>query len=119
MLRSPPAARRQASTNLGPRVVEVEREGEPPDEVVREAEDDCRRGPRPTPDELREADGAENLSREPDGREQPAALGRARHLEVDNPVEPDDHPEAGENLRVVLRGQRSEERRGGKECRSR
>src|SRR5215212_1493980 len=41
---------------LGPRVVEVERERNPPDEVVRQAEDEGRRRPCTAVDELGEAD---------------------------------------------------------------
>ena len=102
------AAAREAGAEAGPGVVQVKREWNPPDEVVRQTEDDRRGGPRAAPDESGEADGAENLPRESDGGEQPAALGRARDLEIDDAVEADHHPEAGENLRVVLRRQSRE-----------
>src|SRR5215207_362446 len=103
-----PTFRFHRSDELGPRVVEVEREGEPPYKIVGEAEDEGRGRPRAAPDELGEADGAEQLAEEPDGGEEPAALGRARDLEIDDPVEADDHAEAGEYLRVVLQGQARE-----------
>src|ERR1700749_4529245 len=83
---------REVSAEVRPSVVEVEREGNPPDEVVGEAEDDCGGSPAAAPDELREADGAEDFSREPHGREQPAALGRARDFEIDDAVEPTTQP---------------------------
>src|SRR5205085_3257843 len=95
----------QSPYEFGPRVVEVEREGNPPDEVVRQAEHDGRGGPRAAPDQPGQPDGAEHLPQQAHGREQPAPFGRARHLEVDDAVEADDHAEARENLRVVLRRQ--------------
>src|SRR5688500_957944 len=48
-----------------PRVAQVQAEGNPPDEVVRQAEDDRLPGPAAGRDHHHQADGAQHLAREP------------------------------------------------------
>src|SRR5206468_1073619 len=82
---------------------EVESKRNPPDEVIDYAHHDRGEGPRASYDELEQTDGAKDLSREAHGREHPALLGPAGNFEVDHSIEPDDHAEAGEDLRMTQR----------------
>jgi hypothetical protein len=57
----------------------------------------------PGADEPQQADGSEHFAEEADGGEQPAALGDTGHLPVEDAVDADDHTQAGEDSRVILR----------------
>ena len=52
-----------------------------------------------------QSDWPKNFADQPDGSQQPTALGNSRNFEVDDPVEPDHHSQAREDLRMIQRWQ--------------
>src|SRR5438132_8210757 len=85
----------------GPRVVQVERERDPPHEIVEHAENPRCDGPRPPPDQDRQAHRTQDLAEKSDHGQEPSTLGHPRDFEVEKAVQPDDHPEARKDRRVV------------------
>ena len=85
-----------------PSIVQVEAEGNPPNQVVGHTENHRPNRPDPAPNEAREADGTEDLSRKTDRRYHPASFGYTRHLKIQDAVQTYDHAEAGKDLWIVL-----------------
>src|SRR5438132_13796089 len=85
----------------GPRVVQVEREWDPPHEIVEHAENPRGDGPRPTPEQDHQAQRTQDLAEEADRGQKPSTLGHACDFEVEKPIQPDDHPQARKDRRVI------------------
>lgn len=84
-----------------PRVAQIKGEGDPPHEIVGQAEHDRSRRPLAAGDEHAETDGAEELAQEADGGDEKTALGDARDLGVEDAINTHDHSDAREDRRVV------------------
>src|SRR4051812_21245408 len=89
------------SLECGPSIEEIEREGQPPNEVVGHAENASAQRPAPLDEKNHETEWTEHLAGEPNRSKEKPLLGTARHFEVENAVEADDHPQAGEDLWVI------------------
>src|SRR5215213_2588501 len=98
---SAPRSRRCGCTSC---INEVKSERDPPDEVVRDAEDDALQRPRAGRDQLGEPDRAEDFAEEADRGDGGAALGMTRDLPIEEAVDADDHGQAGEDLRMIRKG---------------
>src|SRR6266508_6499728 len=94
-------------STCGPGVVQVEREREPPEQVVGEHDDACSKRPLTREQQVGEAQRPQDLAGHPDRRHRPVLFGKASDLQVEDAVEADHHAEAGEDLRVVLRRHRA------------
>src|SRR5205085_7323026 len=78
-------------------------ERNPPDEIIGHAEDECCSGPRTARDLNCQPRRTQQLTRQPYSSKKPTSLGNTRHFQVEDTVKTDDHPQAGEYLRMVDR----------------
>src|SRR6266550_440893 len=67
-----------------PRVEEIERERNPPDEIVRDAQNRAACRPRAAQQQSRQSDRAEDLADETDGSQQESTFRNARHLDIED-----------------------------------
>ena len=84
-----------------PCIDQINRKWNPPDKIIRQAQDEGRFWPGIRPDCHGQADWPKHLSQKPDGSQQPATLRRPRNFKVDDPVQSHDHSEALKDLRVI------------------
>src|SRR6202165_1797614 len=70
-----------------PGIVQVEAEGNPPNQVVGHTENPRPKRPDPAPNEAREADGTEDLSRKTNRCYPPASFGYTRHVKIQDAVQ--------------------------------
>src|SRR5207244_5771479 len=73
----------QLAPKVRPNVAQVDRERDPPDQVVRQAQNHRAKRPRAAQQQHAEADGAEDLAEKSDRGEDESALWHARDLPVD------------------------------------
>jgi len=88
---------------MRPRVVQVDRERNPPNQIVRQAEQDRGAWPCAGPNQSRQSNRTENLSEQSYRGEQPTAFGPPRDFKVDDSVETHDHSQAREDRRMIQR----------------
>src|SRR5262249_37712701 len=91
-------------TTRRPGVIQVESEWNPPNEIVRCAQDHGRNRPLTAPDKIQPANRAKYLAQKPNRRQEPASLGNSGDLQIKDAVQADDHSQAGKDFRVVLQG---------------
>ena len=92
------------SAERWPRITQIHAKGNPPDQVVRDAQQESRWWPRASRDQPEHSDRAQDFSGEANGRRQPTVFRNARDVEIEDSVKADDHAKTREYCRVI--GQR-------------
>src|SRR5215471_14029707 len=86
----------------GPRVIEINRKGNPPDQVIGHAQYGGGYWILPTDDKPGHPDWSEYLSCKPNCCQQKSPFGNSGYFQIEDPIQPDHHPQAFKDLRVVL-----------------